>query len=145
MPTEQERMHVDFRDISDALDFVSFGSLYENQAFLDRKTGKIYYHSELGDDFEELPEDIDSDRYIGVPHKNELGLGKNLVLDFAYRHLPETVEQVLDMFRRKGAYSNFKALLDEQGMLQQWYEFEASAQEKALRAWCESRSIQVNG
>ena len=137
-------MKVDFREISDALDFVSFGSMYEHQAFLDKETGKIYYHSEYGDDIEELPEDLDSDRYIGIPHKNELDLGKNLVLAFAYRYLPEEVEIIQKIFRRKGAYSNFKGLLEDKGMLEKWYEFEAKEQEKALRAWCESQSIQID-
>lgn len=86
-------MKVNCREISDAFDFVSFGSTYEHQAFLDRETGKIYYHSEFGDNIEELPDDIDSDKNIGIPHKNELELGESLVLSFAYRYLPEDVEQ----------------------------------------------------
>jgi len=30
----------------------------ENEAYLDRLSGKIYWHSELGDNDEELPDDI---------------------------------------------------------------------------------------
>jgi hypothetical protein len=39
----------------------------------------LYFrHSALGDD---LPEDIeDSDKYISIPHKNNLDLGKALVM-----------------------------------------------------------------
>jgi hypothetical protein len=142
---EDEPMKVDFREISDAFDFVSFGSMYEHQAFLDKETGKIYYHSEFGDDLEELPEDIDCDRYIGIPHKNDLDLGKDLVLNFAYRYLSENVEEVQAMFSRKGAYSKFKNFLENKGILEEWYDFETKEQEKALRAWCESRSIQITG
>lgn len=139
------RMKVDFREISDALDYVSFGSMYEHQAFLDRETGKIYYHSVYGDDLEELPEDIDSGKYIGIPHKNDLDLGRNLVFAFAYRYLPDEVEEIQRIFRRKRAYSSFKDLLDNKDMLEIWYEFEAKEQEKALKAWCESQSIQIEG
>jgi hypothetical protein len=72
-------MAVEFYDISDAFEFVRFGSMYEYQAFLDKGTGKVYYHSKFGDD-EELPEEIDDNTYIEIPHKNELNLGKNSFL-----------------------------------------------------------------
>ncbi len=62
--------------------------MYTNQAYLDKETGKIYWHSDFGDNFEELPEDIDDAKYIEIPHKNELELGKRLVLDFVYENLP---------------------------------------------------------
>jgi hypothetical protein len=138
-------MGVKFQDISEAFEFVSFGSMYEHQAFLDKETGKVYYHSEFGDDEEELPEDIDDEKYIAIPHKNELGLGKNLVLDFAHECLPDEVALIHAMFSRKGAYSRYKDFLEDRGMLEKWYEYESEKQEKALREWCESSSIEING
>ncbi len=59
-------MVANFQDILEAFEFVSFGSMYEYQAFLDKETGKVYYHSEIGDDDEEeeLPEDIDDEKYM---------------------------------------------------------------------------------
>ena len=138
-------MAIEFRDIMDAFDFVSFGQMYEHQAFLDKETGKIYWHSEFGDNEEELPDDIDDERYIELPHKNELGVGKHLVFDFANEYLPSEVEEIELVFRRKGAYSRFKSLLERKGVLDKWYEFEEKAQEKALREWCEENAIQING
>ena len=84
-------MVTNIQDILEAFEFVSFAQMDEHQAFLDKETGKVYYHSEFGDDEEELPEDIDDEKYIAIPHKNELGLGKNLVLDFAHEYLPDEV------------------------------------------------------
>ena len=55
----------------------------ENEAYLDQQSGKIYWHSEFGDNDEELPDDIDDEKYILIPDKIELDLGKPLVLDFA--------------------------------------------------------------
>ena len=138
-------MLFEFKDILEAFEFVSFGSMYEHQAFLDTSTGKIYYHSEYGDDLDELPEDIDNERFIEIPHKNELDLGKKLVLEFAYRYLPEEVGKIQAIFDRKGAYSKYKALLEQQGVLERWYEFESKEQEKALREWCGANSITING
>ncbi len=138
-------MAIEFKDIMDAFNFVSFGQVYEHQAFLDKKTGKTYWHSEFGDNEEELPDDIDDERYVEIPHKNELGLGKNLVLDFSYEYLPSEVEEIELIFRRKGAYSRFKSLLERKGALDKWYEFEEKAHEMALREWCEENAIKING
>lgn len=138
-------MLVEFKDILEAFEFVNFGSMYEHQAFLDTSIGKIYYHSESGDDMDELPEDIDDERFIEIPHKNELNLGEKLVLKFAYLYFPDEVGRMQTMFDRKGAFSRYKAFLDQKGMLERWYEFESKEQEKALREWCGANSIKING
>lgn len=134
---------VDFDDISEAFESVSFGTQYENEAYLCRETGRIYYcFSDLDDLGDELPEDIeDGGKYIQVPHKNELDLGRNLVLRFVGHKLPGNIDYVSGIFRRAGAYSRFKDLPERRGMLEKWYEYEANATEKALRQWCEFNSI----
>ena len=138
-------MVIEFKDIMDAFDFVSFGQMCEHQAFLNKKSGKIYWHSEFGDNEEELPEDLDDDKYIEIPHKKELDLGKGLVLDFAYEYLPNEAEKIEAIFRRKGAYSKFKDFLESKNLIDKWHEFESSAQEKALRVWCEASGIKIHG
>ena len=76
-------MPVSFSDLQCAFEFVSSGGTGENEAYLDRQSGKIYWHSEFGDNDEELPDDIDDEKYTAIPDKRELDLGKPLVLDFA--------------------------------------------------------------
>ena len=51
-------MSVKFSDLQLTFEFVSSGGMGENEAYLDRQSGKIYWHSELGDNDEELPDDI---------------------------------------------------------------------------------------
>jgi hypothetical protein len=63
------------------------------------------------------------------------------VLNFAREFLPNDVDDVYDIFRRKGAYAKFKALLMRRNALDRWYEFEQKATERALREWCEVNSI----
>ena len=137
-------MAIKFQDIVLAFDSVSSGQMYEQQAFLNKETGEIYWYSEFGDDLEDLPADIDNEKHVEIPHKNELGLGKSLALNFAYRYLPDEADEISAIFRRKGAYSNFKAILDEKGMLEKWYEFELQAEDEALREWCEENEIEIN-
>jgi len=138
-------MAVNFKDILEAFDFVSFGEICANQAFLNKKTGTIYWHSDFDDNFEELPEDIDdAEKYIEIPNKRELDLGKNLVLKFTYQYLPDEADEIELIFGRKGAYSKFKAFLERKGVIDQWYEYESQAQEKALKLWCKRNGIEIH-
>ena len=138
-------MPVSFNDILEAFEFVSAGGMGEHQAFLCRQSGKVYWHSELCEDLEELPDDIDdSEKYVPIPDKRELDLGKPLVLDFARQFLSDDFDEVRQIFNKRGAYARFKDLLDRRGMLDQWYAFEAEAEESALKMWCELNSIEVS-
>jgi hypothetical protein len=137
-------MPVRFNDILEAFEFVSAGGMGEHQAFLCRQSGKVYWHSELSEDLEELPDDIDdSEKYVPIPGKSELDLGKPLVLDFTRQFLPDDFDEVQQIFNKRGAYARFKDLLDRRGIRDQWYDFEAKAEERALRIWCDLNSVDV--
>jgi len=135
---------VSFNDLLNAFEWVSSTHPYENVACVSRLTGKVHWRLLDDDDGEELPADIDdSDIYVEVPHKTDLDLGKQLALDFARQHLPPQYDTVRDAFRRPGAYARFKALLDQHGLLQTWYDYETSAVEQALREWAEQMSLSL--
>jgi hypothetical protein len=137
-------MRVAFRKISEAFDFASLGNEGESRAYLCKQTGETDLHFDHSDLNEELPEDIDDeDKYIQLPGKKELGLGKPLALKFASQFLPDDYHKVRDIFSRRGAYARFKDLLEHRRAVQQWYDFEAKSQEEALREWCELNSIEV--
>ncbi len=139
-------MAINYEDIEMAFDFVSFGQPYEHEAYLNLQTGETYLYSQFGDNEEELPDDInDETKYISLPHKNDLNLGRNLVLDFTYQYLPEEAENIESIFRKKGAYSRFKNILERNGIIDEWYEYENKAQENALREWCKLNEIAING
>jgi len=139
-------MPIKFSEIKDAFFFVSMGEMYMNSAILCLKTGQVFYVSDFGDS-DELPEDIDDDldKYIEIPHKNELNLGKFLVLEFSAMHLPDDLEKVNSFFYKKGAYAKFKNLLEAQGLLDKWYAFEEEEQNKALMEWCKDNGINIEG
>ena len=133
---------VKYSDLSMAYDFVSFGSPMEQRAYVSLDTGAIHWVSESDSiEEDELPDDLEtSDRYIAIPHKNELDLGNRLAHRFVQERLPERCTDVVSLFRRRGAYLRFKELLAAAGCLEEWYAFEAESTERALREWC-----QVNG
>ncbi len=136
-------MAISFHDIEDAFFFVSSEQECMHNAYLCKETGEIFYTSEMGDS-NELPEDIDDmDKYIAIPHKNELDLGKELVIEFVSKYLPEELDMVYSIFRRRGAYSRYKDLLERKGMLKDWYDFENNRQEMALKEWCSINNIET--
>ncbi len=135
---------VRFDDLLEAFEFVSAGQLLEHEAYLCVETGVVHCYSEFEDLDEALPEDVeDSERYIPIPHKNDLDLGRRLVLDFTEAELAEDLDDVRDMFKHKGAYSRFKSLLERRSKLQHWYEYEERRTKEALREWCHENDIQV--
>jgi hypothetical protein len=118
----------------------------ESEAFLSKDTGAIYCHSEYSDDLDELPSDIDEgDKYLAIPHKNDLELGKRLALRFAEEFLPDDLGKVREIFSRRGAYARYKDLLEARGALSRWYDYEASAQKQALREWCSVHGVEIDG
>ena len=105
-------MTVEHNDLVLAFEFVNSAGPMEHQAFISMDTGKIYWMSEDDSLGEDLPEDLESsDRYISIPHKNDLDLGRDLVLDFAAAELPDQYAMIESFFRRRGAYGHFKELL----------------------------------
>jgi hypothetical protein len=135
---------VKYDDLREAFDFVSFGAPSEHRAFIALDTGRIYWVSELNPiDEEEMPEDLgEPDRYLEVPHKNNLDLGRNLVLRFIEAEMPEAYDRVRGFFSHRGAYARFKDFLSEAGRLEQWYEFETQRTDEALKEWCDEHQIQ---
>ncbi|MEK7994484.1 MAG: hypothetical protein AAB403_11835 [Planctomycetota bacterium] len=137
---------VKYEDLSAAFDFVSFAAPMEHQAYISIDTGTIYWISELNPLEEEVPEDLEtSDRYIAIPHKNDLDLGSDLALRFAAAELPDRYNLVAQFFRHRGAYARFKELLASEGSLNTWFAFEAESTDRALRDWCTAHAISVIG
>ena len=140
-------MAIKFSDLEAAFDFVFMGQMNMHNAYLCRRTGEVFYTSEMGDS-DELPEDFyenENKDYVELPQKNDLDLGKALVLDFTYEYLPNNVDAVYSIFRKRGAYSKFKDLLDSKGLLEKWYSYEAKRQGEALREWCRDNDIETDG
>ncbi len=142
-----ELVTINYDDLSAAFDFVSFAAPMEHRAYVSLDTSAIYWISETNPiEEEDLPDDLEtSDRYIAIPHKNELDLGNQLALRFVEEQLPHRHATVEDFFRHRGAYARFKDLLAAEQCLEKWYSFEAECTERALRDWCNANQIQLAG
>ena len=135
---------VDLDELVEAVEFVSSGALTEHRAYVAIDTGAIYWVSDSGDLDDDAPEDLEeSDRYIAVPNKSDLGLGRSVALQFAEDQLPHEFQTVRRFFAGPGAYGRFKDLLAVHGQLDAWYAFEAQCAERAVLEWCESQEIKA--
>ncbi len=133
-------------DLESAHDWVSGAPPFTNSAFFSRQTGQVFCASVAYDSPHELPDDIDdAGLYLAMPHKNDLDLGRDLVMDFTDQALPDDHDTVLHYFSKRGAYGRFKDLLQRRGRLDDWFEFERQATEAALRAWAEENDLAVTG
>ena len=135
---------VDLDALGEAVEFVSSGMLTEHRAYVSIDTGAIYWVTESGDTDADAPEDLgESERYLDVPTKNDLGVGRSLALRFAEEQVPNEYPRVRQFFARRGAYARFKDLLAAHGLLDAWYAFEAEHTERALLDWCESHGVKA--
>jgi hypothetical protein len=135
---------VHYAELRNAFEFVSSGSRKEHQAYICGDTGAIYWHSNVIDLEDEVPDDLEtSDRYLPVPHKNMLKLGQSLALEFIDMEIPDAYNTVANLFRKRGAYRRFRELLQSVNLLEKWYAFEKNASDVALMAWCAEQEIQL--
>lgn len=136
-----EQTPVKLADLEEALLFTGAGG-FDTAAWVCRETGEVFWHSDDTDEFGPLPADIDdAERYVAVPDKHDLGLGKPLALAFARTHLPACEEQVREMFSHRGAYARFKNLLERHNSLDAWHQWKEAQTRQALRTWCATNGL----
>ena len=86
-----------FRESLNAFEFVSPGVQHQSRAWMCIDTGQTWFSSDVVE--EELPEDLEtSDRYISVPQKKDLRLGRNLVMAFVDQEMPNDWDRVDSIF-----------------------------------------------
>ena|SRR5688572_8824678 len=131
--------------LSDLLDEFEFGSVgYDTCVYLSLERGTFHPTSGELELEEEPPQDLDdATKYIAIPHKNDLDLGRSLALSFVEEVLPDDYDTAVAYFRKRGAYARFKGLLEARGMLNRWYEYESTATKAALCQWCKDNDIDL--
>jgi len=136
---------VSLHELADALDFIGSEEYPDNAVFLCRQSGRLYFQSDDVDGDEELPEHLDdSALYLPLPTRRDLDLGAELAFTFAATHLSaHDCERVYQCFDRRGGFAFFKQMLDRQGLLHAWLQFEDDAVRTALAEWCQLKGLQA--
>jgi len=132
---------VSFSDLREGYDFASTGEEIGNEAYVCTKTGEVIVVSDEVE-MDRRPGDLKTPgHFIALPGKVELDLGRDVVLAFVAQAMPEEADHVAGMFRRRGAYGQFKELLRHRHKLEAWHEYEDRATDEALRRWCAMNDI----
>ncbi len=111
-----------------------------------KSTGEIVYDAEEYSGEPCPVEDIENDnRYVCLPDKHDFDLGTRLVWRFVEQGIPALEPKVRRIFSSRGAYRRWKDFLDDNDLLEAWYNFEKTAQNEALLEWCRAEGIQIEG
>jgi hypothetical protein len=137
---------VNAEDLEDAVLMVSEAGV-EAKAWVSLDTGEVHVRSALMDEaLAPVPQDIDSsERYVPVPSMSKLGLGLQLVFDFADAALPDAADRVRQMFTHAGAYREFSRLVEERGLRDRWHDFREAQTRAVLAGWCTENGLQLAG
>jgi hypothetical protein len=137
---------VNAEDLEDAVLMVSEAEV-EAKAWVSRGTGEVHVRSALVDEtLAPVPQDIDSSaHYVPVPSMSKLGLGLQLVFDFADAALPDAADRVRRMFTHAGAYREFSWLVEERGLTDRWHDFREAQTRAVLAGWCAEHGLQLAG
>jgi hypothetical protein len=136
-------MAIKFENVVEGYDMLNSGPEYSSVAYICLETGEVLWRGEDLDGPDELPDDIESDKYIGLPRRNDLDLGTRLVMRFAHEAAPDHADEIRRIFSRRGAYARFKSYLAGIGQLKRWCEYEDAETKKALREWCKAKGLEV--
>ncbi len=121
------------------------GGEFGTGAWVDCETDTLIVYSGEGvDDEPPPPDDInDNPRYLPVPTRHELNLGRQLALDFMHEHWPEEIDWARETLHCRGGWHRFKSRLEARGLMRQWFDYQEQRTMEALRAWCEANGITV--
>jgi len=136
---------IDIDELESAVMYVSVNGGMENDAYLNRDTGEIFYDAPDGDLAEDLPEIVaDKTKYVKIPNERDLGLGIPLRLDFIRKHAPDSYEEAFHISRRPKAYGRLRDLLERTGLIETWYKFQEEALHDALKQWCADNQLELS-
>jgi hypothetical protein len=123
-----------------AVEHVTGGGAIGASAFIDGRTGAVLFG---GADLEvSLPVDVyEDERYVPVPTKKELGLGRGMALTFSEQHAPHLLDSAEHIFATAGAFERFNRLMHEHGLLKDWYAYQEDRLSIAVQEWAEQHGL----
>ncbi|MFC1955908.1 UPF0158 family protein [Chloroflexota bacterium] len=141
----KKTLHIDLDELCEAMD----NSSYENQYYLDLKTGEILFISEYMDDeeTEKLKDQVEegNDCYESIPMA-ESHEGYRDMQDFIATVENEHIAELLEVaINGKGAFRRFKdVLLNYHEERERWFEFRDDRAEERALEWLQSIDVSLS-
>jgi hypothetical protein len=137
---------ISLAELEDAVQYLSHFN--ESVLLLDLSTGNCVYDvrdialDEIIAVDEKKPESGTRPRYIQIPDKYKLNIGRTLVLQFTREYFPEDYRDIFNRFKRPHAYTWWRIFLEDQKKLQEWHEFRNRKTKEALIDWCNNNHFE---
>lgn len=136
-------MSVDPQKLLEAFLFSHKSGRDDRYAVIDKRSGRLYLITGDFEDSHEFPEDYySSDYYLVIPDRDELHVGKQLILSFASNFLSEKIHSEIEKFYYSPhPFEKFRDILTREGLTDRWLSFELSEELRALKDWCLKNNI----
>ena len=141
---EKKTLHVDLGELCEAMD----NNSYENQYYLDLKTGEILFISEYMDDEEtsKLKDQIEEefDHYEPIPRAESHEGYRDMQVFIATVDNEHIVELLEVAINGKGAFRRFNdVLLNYPEERERWFKFREDRMEERALEWLESIDVSL--
>lgn len=108
---------------------IKLSKIYEALQFVSMDSS-VYYLIDVDDIFiynqflsdESLLDELEEHEYIHMPSLYDIN-EKDMMINYAYTLKGSLRDRLLDVFNRKGAFSNFKNILRNNGTINDWYKY----------------------
>ena len=134
-------MKVNIKNIADELQTISDGDCL----FYNKITGETeWFGEELGNPNDLELDDIEEDEnFVCLPSKWNIN-DYEIMEDFMNAQKNVQIQnQIFQAIKGKGAFRNFRAAVERNGLLDDWYKFKDSAYEQIVRDWCKKNGLET--
>ncbi len=133
-------MKVNIKKVADALTSLSG----DDCCFYNKTTGELVWFNGNNENPNDLEiEDIEDDPdYIVLPSKFDLD-DYGIMKDFMFAQEDEKIRsEINDAIHRRGAFRNFRNVIERYSLLQAWYDFKQADYESDVKDWCEENGLE---
>lgn len=134
-------MKVNIKNIADELqslnddDFLFYNKLTGETEWFGEETG-----NPNGLELDDIEED---ENFVALPSKWDIN-EYEMMEDFMNVQENEEIQnQIFHAIKGRGAFRNFRAVVENNGLLEEWYKFKDSAYEQIVKDWCEKNGLEA--
>lgn len=133
-------MKVNIKEVAGELQTLSGDDYF----FYDKTTGELEWFNENNENPNDLEiDDIENDpNYVALPTKFDFD-DYGIMKDFMFAQEDEKIRnEINDAIHRRGAFGNFRNVVERYGLLQTWYDFKQAEYEDHVKDWCEVNGLE---
>ena len=134
-------MKVNIKNIADELQSLND----EDLLFYNKLTGETeWFGEETGNPNDLELDDIEEDEnFVALPSKWDINEYEMMEDFMNVQENKEIQNQIFHAIKGRGAFRNFRAVVESNGLLEEWYKFKDSVYEQIVKNWCEKNGLEA--